>query len=594
MDALSGTLAYGWQHPLLSAAYLVLASTASFILYFAALTCIRPFTSSLRDVRRPRSESWLFGVLPMILEEEPGKSHVRWMDEYGGAVRYKGFLGEQRLVIYDPLALNHVLLSNAYDYPKPEEVRGELAQILGKGVLFAEGDDHRRQRRIMQPAFGAGHLRELVPVFFERANKLRDIWTDAIAAGTGDEAAWKDTTVAKAYEAQRPDGEVTFELVRWLNRLTLDIIGITGFGYHFNALEQEDNKLGKAFSTMFSPRSLAKRHKPRNILIFRIVGFLIRALPILKVASWIPNKRIREVNEGFRALDEESVKIIRSKEDAVEKDGLDSIRGSKDLIALLLKSAGSDSKASMTTAELRGQLTTFLLAGHETTSTALTWTLYHLSQHPEKQDRLRNEVREARRKALAEGRDELESAELDALAYLDAVAREILRLEAPVTATIRRAGHEDHIPLSRPLPSARDPSKTISSLHVKEGQTIFIPILAVNKNKQVFGEDAEEFRPERWIESEEEGGRKIEGGVGVWAHMLTFLTGPRSCIGYRFALLELKAILSVLIDAFDFSLRDGGFKIERRSQIVTRPLIIGEEESGPRMPLRVKLAQREV
>ncbi|GAA5826477.1 hypothetical protein JCM11251_002387 [Rhodosporidiobolus azoricus] len=592
LDRLDSLLAYGWQHPILSALYLLLASVLSTIVYFLVLTLVRPYRSSLRDVRGPPSESFLFGVLPTILKEEPGKSHVRWMEEYGAAVRYKGFLGDQRLVIYDPVALNHVLLSNAYDYPKPEEVRGELAMILGKGVLFAEGEDHRRQRRIMQPAFGAAHLRELVPIFFERANKLRDVWTDLIVSGDGDETAWKDADAFKAYQAKRPEGEVTFELDRWFNRLTLDIIGIAGFGYHFNSLEEKENKLGKAFSTMFSPRSFSKRHNPWNILVFRTVGFLIRALPILKVANWIPNRRIQEVRAGFLTLDEESVKIIKSKEDAVEKDGLDSIRGSKDLIALLLKSAENDGKSSMTTAELRGQLTTFLLAGHETTSTALTWTLYHLSQHGDKQKRLREEVRAARRKALAEGRDELESGELDALPYLDAVAREILRLESPVTATIRQAGHDDHIPLSRSIPSAIDSSKTISSLHVTKGQAIFIPILAVNRNKQVFGEDADLFRPERWIESEE-GWRKIEGGVGVWSQILTFLAGPRSCIGYRFALLEFKAILSVLVDNFEFAPRDEDLQIERKSQIVTRPLIVGEENKGPCMPLRVRLAHRE-
>ena len=71
--------------------------------------------------------------------------------------------------------LNHVLNARAYDYPKPEEVRRSMSQILGKGVLFAEGDDHRRQRKIMNPSFSPSHLRDILPLFFESTYKVSDL-----------------------------------------------------------------------------------------------------------------------------------------------------------------------------------------------------------------------------------------------------------------------------------------------------------------------------------------------------------------------------------------------------------------------------------
>lgn len=115
--------------------------------------------------------------------------------------------------------------------------------------------------------------------------------------------------------------------------------------------------------------------------------------------------------------------------------------------------------------------------------------------------------------------------------------REILRFDPPVTATIRHSAITDHIPLSKPVQSATNPNKTISSIPVKKGQVVFIPIYAMNHSKEIFGPDADEFRPERWIESERsagtEGAKKIEGGVGVWSNLLTFIAGPRSCIGYK-------------------------------------------------------------
>jgi len=86
---------------------------------------------------------------------------------------------------------------------------------------------------------------------------------------------------------------------------------------------------------MFSPSAVSKKPKPSAFLIQRIIGFFIRALPILNIAKWIPNERIQRVRAGFATLENESRTIIESKQGEVEKDGLESVRGSKDLIALL-------------------------------------------------------------------------------------------------------------------------------------------------------------------------------------------------------------------------------------------------------------------
>lgn len=134
-------------------------------------------------------------------------------------------------MLCDPAALNHVLVSRSYDYPKPEEVRGDLAMILGKGILFAEGDDHRRQRRIMNPSFGPAHLRELVPTFFQYSHQLRDLWKELLldeGSSHRDEHAFKDKESEDRYYASREgskEGERVLNVVAWLNKLTLGIIG---------------------------------------------------------------------------------------------------------------------------------------------------------------------------------------------------------------------------------------------------------------------------------------------------------------------------------------------------------------------------------
>lgn len=149
-------------------------------------------------------------------------------------------------MLCDPAALNHVLVSRSYDYPKPEEVRGDLAMILGKGILFAEGDDHRRQRRIMNPSFGPAHLRELVPTFFQYSHQLRDLWKELLldeGSNHRDEHAFKDKESEDRYYASREGrkaGERVLNVVAWLNRLTLDIIGDGQFMGLFFFLRTED------------------------------------------------------------------------------------------------------------------------------------------------------------------------------------------------------------------------------------------------------------------------------------------------------------------------------------------------------------------
>lgn len=108
------------------------------------------------------------------------------------------------------------------------------------------------------------------------------------------------------------------------------------------------------------------------------------------------------------------------------------------------------------------------------------------------------------------------------------VQREILRLESAVVATIRTSTKADIIPLSTPIISTVT-GQSLSSISIPADQTIFLSIYSANRNKEVFGDDADEFRPERWLEGHV--GEKVNG-TGVYAGLLTFLAGPRSCVGF--------------------------------------------------------------
>ncbi|BGP23308.1 hypothetical protein JCM10295v2_002203 [Rhodotorula toruloides] len=581
MDAAASLVSLAIDHPLRTACIALPAFLLGLLVKNAYQVFLAPHFSSLRSVPGPRPDHPLWGNLQRLIDEEPGKAHARWTEEFGGAVRYRGLLGGERLILTDSAALNHVLTSHTYDYAKPDEVRGDLAMVLGKGLVFAEGETHRRQRRLMNSAFAPSNLKTMTPGFFEHAYQLRDVWRGMVEAGTLDPKAWKNDDTASAYQASKPEGETVIEVSDWLTRLTLDALGKAGFGYDFQALSLKSDALAQAFASLFSPRDAPGKPHPSHILINNMIGACLHALPILKLAEYLPDERLKLIKKALNTLEVESRKIVQAK---MKKEDQEDALPKKDLLSILLSTKAKD---MMSPEEVRGQLTTFLFAGHETISNSLSWVLWEFACHPKKQAHLRAEVRAARKFAQQVGREELNSDELSGLEYLDAVTREILRLEPPLSSTPRVAQKNDVIPLSVPVKSATDPSQTIDHIVVRKGQSISIGVYAANRDKSIFGDDADDFRPERWLDEE----TKIETKVGGWSGLMTFLAGPRACIGYKFALLEFKAVLSVLVDAFEFDRRDADMQIEHRAQVITRPFVVNEMELGTRMPLKIRLAK---
>jgi cytochrome P450 len=228
--------------------------------------------------------------------------------------------------------------------------------------------------------------------------------------------------------------------------------------------------------------------------------------------------------------------------------------------------------------DVLAQVPTFLVAGHETTSNATTWALYALAMQPHIQNKLRQELSTLQT-------DTPTMDELNSLQYLDFVVRETLRLHAPVASSVRYALKDNVIPLGEPIVDKN--GRTLHEIHMRKGDPIFIPIVAINRSKALWGEDAVEFRPERW-ESPPKATNNIPG---AWGNLLTFLGGPRACIGFRFSLVETKMILFSLVKAFHFELAVPAEKIAKKTAIVQRPYVVGEE--GNQMPMYIRPYQHE-
>jgi len=302
---------------------------------------------------------------------------------------------------------------------------------------------------------------------------------------------------------------------------------------------------------------------------------------------FLPEERDGQVKLASQTMNRIGKELLRKSKAAILADGGGNEKLEKsswpgrDLLSLLLRANMSTDlppNQRMTEEDVLAQVPTFLVAGHETTSSATTWALFALTQNLEAQSKLRDEL-------LTVGTDSPTMDELNALPYLDAVVRETLRIHAPVPSTMRVATQDDILPLGEPIKDKY--GKMMDGIPIKKGQTLMIPILALNRAKSIWGEDALEFKPERW-ETTPEAAASIPG---IWGHMLTFLGGPRACIGYRFALVEMKVLLFTLIRAFEFELAVPSEDIGKKSAIVQRPLVLSDPAGGNQMPLLLRPVQ---
>lgn len=197
------------------------------------------------------------------------------------------------------------------------------------------------------------------------------------------------------------------------------------------------------------------------------------------------------VSKAVRELRVEVRKLIAAKKNSMEKNK------QKDIIAVIMSSGDFSDDY------LCDQLLTFFAAGHDTTAAALTWTLYVLSKHPEAQERLRKEC-----KALVGDRTEIDAELLEQLPYLNAVCNEMLRFYPPVPVTSRQAMVDTEI----------------KGQLIPKGTLSIISLWAMGRLPSIWGEDAGEFRPERWLS----GDKASIGGATDSHAFFTFLHGPRS------------------------------------------------------------------
>ncbi|KAG0170844.1 hypothetical protein DFQ28_001483 [Apophysomyces sp. BC1034] len=473
----------------------------------------------LNKIPGPPVYRWIpfSGNLPEILRGE------RWTKKYGGIINYHSLWNSPSLLVTDGELLKQILTTQASDFSRTPETIEYMTRILGDGLLVAEGKLHRQQRKLLNPAFSVQAVRDMVPLMAIPGIQLRNKWI-----------ACTSTTPTEI--------DISYDL----SLATLDVIGMTVFGQEFRAVDQISSKLIEAYMNIFSSQ-----------WTFDFLGLFF---PLLQK---IPTRRHRELRRKERSLHEGSREIVEK--------GLGRTEKTSDLLALMADQVDEDTKQGMTVRELQNQCLTFLAAGHETTSVALTWCLWLLAQNPEIQKALREEITPVfdnidfedprfnhplDNSQWLHGEANIPSYNsINNLKLLNNVCKETLRLIPPISVTNRYAKKDT----------------MLGNYFIPKGSVIYISAMVNHHSTEIWGDDAEVFRPSRW---DEERAAK----VGPY-HYMPFFAGIHQCIGYRFALMEIKTLLALAIKDFEFAEKPG-MQVKWRQAFTLRP--------ADGMPLLVK------
>jgi cytochrome P450 len=435
-------------------------------------------TANAIEKSRPARPLGVFEFLRRVREDQLS---VLTEEMFAQDIVYGRVLFLHSFIVNKPEYIEHVLLGNQRNYRKGDFLRRMLGPLLGDGLLISEGDFWRRQRRIAAPAFHARRIGELVAAMVSCTEKRVARWRTQSAP---------------------------FDLASDMFELTLDIVA----------------------RTMFSTDVTAEIATLRRLMEV-VVAVRPGLLDLLGFPQWLPRPQAAAYRRTISEFEALVARLLAER----HADGRD--RG--DLLSMLLAARDPETGEGMSDKQLRDEILTILLAGHETVANALTWTFYLMARHPEAEARLHDEVdrvlggRAARFADLAE------------LRWTGMVIDEAMRLYPPAHSLSRTAVGEDRI----------------GGLHVPAGASVTISMYLTHRNPNLWPEP-ERFDPERFAPEAVAARHRFA--------YLPFGGGPRICIGNSLALAEAKAILATIAQHYRVRLA-GGHPVEPIGRITLRP-----------------------
>jgi cytochrome P450 len=425
------------------------------------------------------------------IRSSPHTYMLKLAEKYGDIVKFQGAFPVYG--ISDPESVRQILTRAWPDFTKETIDYRVIATVFGNGLVTNDGESWAQQRKLMQPVFSSKSINGFDSIITDVTDNVLNNWM------------------------QCENSEIWLD--REMSRITFQIVSRTLFGADIDEISDE----------MIDILMLLNIHPLR-------LDALLRLFPHIPAPS---NRRFKAAN---RRLDEIVYGLIKSHRE--------STNDSDDIVDRLLKAVNPETGAGMDEKQIRDEVVTLMLAGHETSSTGLTWTFYLLSKHPEIEKRLLEEIR-----TVLQGRTP-NSSDLSQLPYLKQVVQESMRLYPPVWGIARR-------------------SKSLNNFQgytVPPNSYIAITPYVLHRN------------PEHWVNPNLFDPDRFSPGKSKSRHPYAYLpfgAGPRACIGAGMAMLEMQLIIAQILPLFKLT-PTKDHPVEMEAAVTLKP----------RFGMKVKLSRR--
>nr|AAZ39646.1 cytochrome P450 monooxygenase [Petunia x hybrida] len=434
-----------------------------------------------------------------------------YMTDLAGKHKTYRLISPFRNEIYssDPANVEYILKTNFDNYGKGWYSYSILKELLGDGIFTVDGDKWREQRKLSSHEFSTRVLRDFSSVVFRKnVAKLAHILSEAA------------------------NSNKIVDIQDLFMKATLDSIFRVAFGVELDSM-CGSNEEGKNFSNAFDNASA--------LTLWRYVDMFWKIKKALNIGSEA------KLRDNIRTVDAFVYKLIHRKTEQMSKPEADlSLQWKKeDILSRFLQVTGTDPKY------LRDIILNFIIAGKDTTATTLSWFIYVLCKYPHVQEKIAQEIKEAAIEIedatdITEFAANVSEDALEKMQYLHAALTETLRLYPAVPVDAKICLSDDTLP---------------DGFSVNKGDMVSYQPYAMGRMKFIWGDDAEEYKPERWLDGD--GFFRQENPFKFTA----FQAGPRICLGKEFAYRQMKIFSAVLLRYFGFRLSDDKKNVNYRTMI---------------------------